>query len=70
MSSECEPAFSAGKKMITDERYLLNPDSIEADQCLKSWLKQGVVDGAAAWQTIAGDEPAPLGGGSESSDIS
>jgi hypothetical protein len=64
-SSECERAFSAGKKMITDERYQLNPDIIEADQCLKSWLKQGVVDGAAAWQTIAGDEPAPLGGGSD-----
>ena len=32
MSSECERAFSAGKRMITDHRYGLKNDIIEADQ--------------------------------------
>ncbi|KAM0713361.1 hypothetical protein Q7P35_000814 [Cladosporium inversicolor] len=36
MSSECERAFSAAKRLITDDRYCLKSDIIEADQCLKS----------------------------------
>jgi hypothetical protein len=36
MSAECERAFSTVKKLITDERYNLKPDIIEADQCIKS----------------------------------
>jgi hypothetical protein len=36
MSAECERAFSTAKKLITDERYNLKPDIIEADQCIKS----------------------------------
>ncbi|KAI7202365.1 hypothetical protein KC316_g1835 [Hortaea werneckii] len=35
MSSECERASSAGKRMITDERYNLKPEVIEADQLVK-----------------------------------
>lgn len=31
MSSECERAFSAAKRMIIDERYNLKPDIIQAD---------------------------------------
>ena len=45
MSAECERAFSLAKKLITDERYNLKPDIIEADQCIKSWCKHGIVDG-------------------------
>jgi hypothetical protein len=53
MSAECERVFSNSRKMITDERYSLKVDIIEADQCLKSWLKQQLVDGAATWQILA-----------------
>ena len=37
-SSECERAFSRAGKMVTDDRYQLKADIIEADQLLKSWL--------------------------------
>jgi hypothetical protein len=53
MSSKCERAFSAGKRMITDERYNLKTDIIEADQCIKSWIKNGVADGQAVFNTLA-----------------
>ncbi|KAM0707974.1 hypothetical protein Q7P35_004623 [Cladosporium inversicolor] len=53
MSSECERAFSAAKRLITDDRYCLKSDIIEADQCLKSWLKNGIVDGHTAFNNIA-----------------
>lgn len=52
-SSECERVFSTSRKMITDERFRLQADTIEADQCLKSWLKQHLVDEAATWQTFS-----------------
>ena len=45
MSSECERVFSRAKKMITDERWHLSADTIEADQCLKNWLRNNVVSG-------------------------
>lgn len=45
MSSECERAFSAAIRMLTDDRYNLKYDIIEADQCLKSWFKNRVADG-------------------------
>jgi hypothetical protein len=31
--------------MITDECYNLKTDIIKADQCIKSWIKNGVADG-------------------------
>jgi hypothetical protein len=54
MSSECERAFSQAKKLITVERHSLLPDIIEADQCVKSWLRNGLVDGGACWQRLDG----------------
>jgi hypothetical protein len=33
MSAECERAFSRVKKMITEKRYRLRGDIIEAEQC-------------------------------------
>ena len=45
MSGECERVFSHGKKMVTDERYNLKSGIIEADQCVKNWLKNGLTDG-------------------------
>ena len=38
MSSECDRAVSRAGKMITDDRYQLKADIIEANQLLKSWL--------------------------------
>lgn len=38
MSAECERVFSSAKHLITDSRNRLNPDIIEASECLKHWL--------------------------------
>ena len=43
MSSECERVFSQAKKMITDERNRLSPETVEADQLQKQWLMKGLV---------------------------
>lgn len=53
MSSECERSFSAAKRMITDARYQLKTDIIEADQCVKSWFKHGLANGQHAFTNIA-----------------
>ena len=57
MSSECERAFSQGKKMTTDERFNLRPDIVEADECLKNWLRNELADGSKAW--ALGNAPQP-----------
>jgi hypothetical protein len=43
MSSECERVFSQTKKFVTDERNRLSPETIEADQLQKHWLRNGLV---------------------------
>ena len=43
MSAECERVFSQAKKMITDERNRLSPETVEADQLQKQWLMRGLV---------------------------
>ena len=57
MSAECERVFSSAKHLITDARNRLNPDIIEANECLKHWFgkpteetdqKSGASEGAAA----------------------
>ena len=53
ISSECERAFSSAKQLIAEQRYNLKSDIIEADQCLKSWLKNGITDGQAIFTNIA-----------------
>jgi hypothetical protein len=45
MSSECERAFSYAKQLIAEQRCNLKSDIIEADQCLESWLRNGIADG-------------------------
>ena len=55
MSSECERAFSAAKQMITDHRYSLKPDIIEAEQCIKSWIKHGVTNGSTTFTAAVTD---------------
>jgi hypothetical protein len=52
MSSECERAFSSAKRLIAEQRYNLKSDIIEADQCLRSWLKNGIADGQLAFINI------------------
>jgi len=39
--------------MVTDERYQLKADFIEADQLLKSWLVSGLIDCNIAWQVLS-----------------
>jgi hypothetical protein len=41
------------KKLINEQRYNLKTDVIEADQYIKSWLKNGIADGQATFSTIA-----------------
>jgi hypothetical protein len=43
MSAECERIFSQAEKMITDERNRLSPETVEADQLQKQWLRRGLV---------------------------
>jgi hypothetical protein len=38
MSAECERVFSSVKHLLTDARNRLNPDIIEANECLKHWF--------------------------------
>ncbi|KXL44242.1 MAG: hypothetical protein FE78DRAFT_40986 [Acidomyces sp. 'richmondensis'] len=44
--------FSKAEKMVTEERYNLKADVIEADQCLKTWLQNNIVNGSAMWCTL------------------
>jgi hypothetical protein len=37
--ASAEREFSSGRRLITDERGSLGPETIRAIQCLKSWLK-------------------------------
>jgi hypothetical protein len=43
MSAEVERVFSAGGRLITDERNALGPDAVKACQLQKHWMKQGIV---------------------------
>ena len=52
MSSECKRAFSRAGKMVTDDRYQLKADIIEADQLIKSWLAGGLIDRNKAWRVL------------------
>lgn len=43
MSAEVERVFSAGGRLITDERNSLGPEAVKACQLQKHWMKEGVV---------------------------
>jgi len=47
MSDEPERVFSSAKLHITDRRNRLGDDIIQASECLKSWVQQGLVFGAS-----------------------
>ena len=38
MSAECERVFSSAKHLLTDARNRLDPNIIEANECLKHWF--------------------------------
>lgn len=44
MSAECERTFSAVKRTISDDRASLEPDTIEALECLRHWLQNPLVE--------------------------
>jgi hypothetical protein len=44
MSAEPERIFSGARRTISWERYCLGAENIERGECLKSWLKSGLVD--------------------------
>jgi hypothetical protein len=43
MSADVERVFSQSKKLITDARNTLSDDTIEACECIKNWLLNGVI---------------------------
>jgi len=46
MSDEPERVFSSAKLLISNVRNRLGYDIIEASECLKSWIQQGLICGA------------------------
>jgi len=44
MSAEAERLFSNARRTISDDRNRLEINTIEALECLKSWLKSGILD--------------------------
>jgi hypothetical protein len=45
MSDEPERLFSIAKLLISDQRNQLGDDIIQASECLKSWVQQGLIFG-------------------------
>lgn len=43
MSAEVERLFSSVKHMLGPTRSNLNPDGIEASECVRSWVKAGLI---------------------------
>jgi hypothetical protein len=50
MSAEVERLFSQRKRIITDDRHSLEPDNIEALECLKSFNRQWIDHGQGSRQ--------------------
>ena len=45
MSTEAERIFSGGKHTISEQKFRLGDDIIEALKCLKFWYREGIVFG-------------------------
>ena len=45
MSAKVERLFSSTKLMIPPTRNLLQPDGIEAGECIRSWTLEGLILG-------------------------
>ena len=44
MSAECERVFSSCKQLVTPSRNKLSAQAIEANECLRSWYRQGILE--------------------------
>jgi len=57
MSAECERVFSSARHLLTDARNRLNPDIIEANECLRHWFgkpeEEEVAQEAEALEEVA-----------------
>src|SRR5271156_6886493 len=42
MSAEVERVFSSTKMLVTERRSSLRVETIEANECLRSWIMQGL----------------------------
>jgi len=65
MSADPERLFSGAKITITDRRNRLGIDTIEALECLKSWLGiiGAVEDEIEDGRDVEGDDDVDVGGG-------
>jgi hypothetical protein len=60
MSAEPERVFSGARRTISWDRYRLGPDNIERIECMKSWIRTGIVDAPALATAVAeSSEPPP-----------
>ncbi|TKA61784.1 hypothetical protein B0A49_09466 [Cryomyces minteri] len=66
-STECERVFSVAGNAISEERPRIKGDLAEAEQCLKSWLRQQLV--TLALRSIINFSGGGGGGGDGDSDI-
>jgi hypothetical protein len=64
MSAESERVFSGARRTISWERHRLGAEVIERTECIKSWLRVFMADGAETVKLVAlsdladdGDEP-------------
>jgi hypothetical protein len=55
MSAEVERLFSSTKLMIPPGRNRLEPESIEAGECIRSWVKGGLFMGDF-FEYLSGDQ--------------
>ena len=44
MAAECERVFSSAKILISDHRNRLKNDVIEANECIRYWIRKGYFD--------------------------
>lgn len=43
MAADCERAFSLAKLAMTSQRQSIEPETLEMLQCLKNWLRLGLI---------------------------
>ena len=44
IAAKCERVFSSTKILISDRRNRLKDDIIEANECIRYWIKKGYFD--------------------------
>ena len=43
MAADCERAFSVAKLAMTSQRQSMRPETLEALQCMKNWIRHGSI---------------------------